>query len=649
MKISKILTTSALTILCALCASAVAHGEVIGEVLSTDIVAFIDEQPIESFNINDYTYIIAEDLRGYGFSVVWDADARTLSIERDKDADRDFLPMDKVNIKKSEVPFRAHVFDVYSTDIVTFIGGIPANAYNVNGQTLIMIDELSKYGAFSYNDGERCVKIDMAGFDEENILANPANETLTLPCDKEEGKILYNGGVSDGKLNGAGVIHESYEYTYGLQSTEDYYYSGNFKNGEKDGYIYYHGVKTPHNGSDSRVRTYYSLGRYKDGKPDGYCLELVYFYGTELGSRSESKNGFKRIIIPDREYRYGYRVDDEGYTDSHGDIIDYVPTDAGRIAAAYTGSDMSLVVSENGDLYGFGYFYSPYNQMAKDVPVKLDSGISSAYAGYSYGSTVIDKNGKLYYLWDKIQKYKNTDVPVVFGGVKKTLGDLFLTDDGKLYRLNTGYDWTMYDPPTLIAENVVDFSGDMQRHLFLKDDGSVWFMRLNESLSGTEWRDGLDLSTPVKVFDNAKAISSKERNLVIDENNTLWGWSSDFYNTEYENSESVFHTKRPIKIAEDVISTEASSSFIAYIKTDGSLYVCPDYTEPGNETTFGISAETKLLDGVKQFSVRYNVILAVRNDGTLWVWGKNSDGLGLGSVTEAQTPTQITRFSEFIN
>lgn len=627
-----------------LCLSTAVHAQIVGEVLSTDITAFIDEQPIESFNINDYTYVIAEDLCDYGFSVTYNESERTLLIERDKEADRGFLAMEKVNIKKADVPFREKVFDVYETDIVTYIGPDAANAYNVNGQTLIMIDELSRFGNFSYDDSARCVKIDMAGFDEESILNNEGNETISLPCDKTEGSITYTGGVLNDLPNGYGVIHESYEFTNGLQSTENYYYSGNFKNGEKDGLIYYHGIKIPHNGSDRRVRNYYSIKKYAGGAENGYSLEISYV-DNQLAARTESKGAFLRSNVIDDSYRYGYRVEAEGLTDSRGQIIDYEKTEAGRIKAVDVSMDLTLITAENGDLYAFGYFTAPDEQIAKEVPVKIDEGIAYAATGYNYPA-VIDNSGRLFYLWDKIYKYNNTDVPVVYENVKKTNEEFFLTNDGKLYKKPIDYNWTMYDAPILIAEDVADFSSKLSRMMFMKNNGDVYFVRFGGE--GIAYMDGLDLSKPTKVFENAKAISCINRNLVIDENNTLWGWSADTYNTPYENVETVFTTVEPIVIAEDVTSAAAASSFIAYTKTDGSLYVCPDYTEPAGETVFGILEETKILDDVKQFSADHNFLLAVKNDGTLWVWGKNNDEfLGLGGLGETDTPLQITDFYKF--
>lgn len=53
-----------------------------GNYYETDITAYIDGQPIESYNIGGVTCILAEGLRDFGYNVDWDADARTLSITK---------------------------------------------------------------------------------------------------------------------------------------------------------------------------------------------------------------------------------------------------------------------------------------------------------------------------------------------------------------------------------------------------------------------------------------------------------------------------------------------------------------------------------------------------------------------------------------
>ena len=55
-------------------------GEVAGSYYYTDIVTTLDGVQIASYNLGDRTYIVAEDMRQYGYYVFWDATARALVI-----------------------------------------------------------------------------------------------------------------------------------------------------------------------------------------------------------------------------------------------------------------------------------------------------------------------------------------------------------------------------------------------------------------------------------------------------------------------------------------------------------------------------------------------------------------------------------------
>lgn len=136
-----------------------AGAEKTGEVLSTDIVTFIDGSPIESYNYLDYTYVVAEDLRNYGFDVAWDADARRLDITR---PERNFTPYidDFVNVKKGGNLF-VPVFDVYVTDIKTYINGALAQSYNIDGRTIINTDALQVFGICTYDNDKRRYDVDI--------------------------------------------------------------------------------------------------------------------------------------------------------------------------------------------------------------------------------------------------------------------------------------------------------------------------------------------------------------------------------------------------------------------------------------------------------------------------------------------------------
>ena len=97
--------------------SAYNPGDKVGTYAYTDIVAYIDGAPIESYNINWETAVVVEDLKNYGFEVIWDPTpgSRNLRVTRSS------RPISSTYIP----PARKHkngdyAGDVLSTDIVTY-------------------------------------------------------------------------------------------------------------------------------------------------------------------------------------------------------------------------------------------------------------------------------------------------------------------------------------------------------------------------------------------------------------------------------------------------------------------------------------------------------------------------------------------------
>ena len=127
--------------------------KIIGQVLSTDIRAYVDEQPIRSYNYQDRTYVMAEDLRNYGFQVDWDGTARTLNITLPAERTVEELPYEEENaILEKDTPGQKR-FDVYQTDIQVLFDGKPIpdennvkTSVNVNGNTLVLLSSLQYFG-----------------------------------------------------------------------------------------------------------------------------------------------------------------------------------------------------------------------------------------------------------------------------------------------------------------------------------------------------------------------------------------------------------------------------------------------------------------------------------------------------------------------
>ena len=136
-------------------------GNVIGYALKTDIVATINGHAIPSFNVDGYTYIVAEDLKYYGFGVNYDNSTRSLAVNRDysqtwvsKDYVKPYVAPDQVGAKEHSI---------LSTDIKTYLNNNYIPSYNINGQTIIRFDELKACGGVSYDNNRREISLSLVG------------------------------------------------------------------------------------------------------------------------------------------------------------------------------------------------------------------------------------------------------------------------------------------------------------------------------------------------------------------------------------------------------------------------------------------------------------------------------------------------------
>lgn len=180
-----------------LTAAALRVGDVVDYVLSTDIRAFIEGYEIPAVNIGGRLGVVAEDLRGYGFSVTWNQDARTLLVSRDAAAA--FAP---VSIgEKANQPIGTQLAPVLHTDIVTYLDGNVVESFNIDGRTIIYFSALSIYGSHLYDND---VRLSMLSLREQGF----AKVTIdTLPE-----KIIHAGGAIHTRVgsNSLEALNNSY-------------------------------------------------------------------------------------------------------------------------------------------------------------------------------------------------------------------------------------------------------------------------------------------------------------------------------------------------------------------------------------------------------------------------------------------------------
>lgn len=154
--------------------SAANVGDVIGYTMYTDIIASINNHNIESFNIDGYTGVVAEDLRNYGFDVQWVPESKALYITR---GTTNTVASTYVAYK----PFARFLGnkrkDILFTDIKCYINGTEVQSYNIDGRTIINFNDLQAFGVVTYNNDTR--KIDLTVSD--GLAVRPDSWYQNLP------------------------------------------------------------------------------------------------------------------------------------------------------------------------------------------------------------------------------------------------------------------------------------------------------------------------------------------------------------------------------------------------------------------------------------------------------------------------------------
>ena len=134
-----------------------ALGDVEAYTTYTDILAYINHFLIQSYNINGYTVVVAEDLANFGFDVEWDGNARTLNITRNPEKDIDVEAYIVFETAPNMIGKQA--LPVLSTDIRTYVNGVEAKSYNVDGRTVVDFESLSAYGPVQWHQDLRVIKL----------------------------------------------------------------------------------------------------------------------------------------------------------------------------------------------------------------------------------------------------------------------------------------------------------------------------------------------------------------------------------------------------------------------------------------------------------------------------------------------------------
>lgn len=141
-------------------------GEVVGHTYATDVTAQINGHTLRSYNIGGTTAVVAEDLKDYGFTVVWNEAERSLTVERNLEGQitGDYQPQGPAQ------PLGAVSGDIYATDIKTYVQGERVESFALHGETAIALSQLERTGTLVWNGESRTAEFTLAEDPMEFVL-----------------------------------------------------------------------------------------------------------------------------------------------------------------------------------------------------------------------------------------------------------------------------------------------------------------------------------------------------------------------------------------------------------------------------------------------------------------------------------------------
>lgn len=130
-------------------------GDVLGQVLSSDIRAYINGFPIPIYIADGVAMVVVEDLTNYGFTVAWNEASRILGVGLDR-----FSYWTPLQVGMAFMPGGTPLFNFYYTDIRTNLSGDNFNSFAIDGRILIDFDYLGRYGPILWDEFARTLHLD---------------------------------------------------------------------------------------------------------------------------------------------------------------------------------------------------------------------------------------------------------------------------------------------------------------------------------------------------------------------------------------------------------------------------------------------------------------------------------------------------------
>lgn len=160
MKTNRVFFTVIMLLLltCVLTLTSVAQEQIIGQVLTTDIRAYINGCEIPSYNINGKLAVVVTDLNQYGFKTSYNNDKRLSSVTVNPNIEK----LTGLPTTTNTLPVGTPVMNVYATDITVELNGSKIDSFNIGGKMAIYFKDLQVFGTYQYDNTTRSSRLTLS-------------------------------------------------------------------------------------------------------------------------------------------------------------------------------------------------------------------------------------------------------------------------------------------------------------------------------------------------------------------------------------------------------------------------------------------------------------------------------------------------------
>lgn len=206
--------------------------------------------------------------------------------------------------------------------------------------------------------------------------------------------------------------------------------------------------------------------------------------------------------------------------------------------------------------------------------------------------------------------------------------------------------------PVKLPEPVIAIAAGDNHTLAVTESGDVWAWGRNAF--GQLGENSGDSSTPVKVSGLSGIVAvaaGAEHSVALQSDGTVWTWGRNTTG-QLGNGETtdVNNTPRKVPGLTNIMEIAAGDNHTLALKQDGTTIWAWGSNAYGQLGDGG--REDKLypiqvqgINGVTSIAAGDNHTIALKNDGTVWEWGRNASGIG----TSRSTPVQIKGASNMVS